>query len=861
MPDPRLPDQCLADPCLADPCPTDRSLPDPCLTGARVRVRVRVAGIVQGVGFRPFVHGLAGSLGLSGQVGNDESGVLLEAEGDPDSVRRFLAELAEHPPALAVVEWVEATEIPVTGAGGDPAGFAIVASNATGRRATLISPDTATCADCLAELADPADRRYRYPFLNCTNCGPRFTIVTGVPYDRALTTMAGFPMCPACSAEYHDPADRRFHAQPVCCPDCGPTVRLVGADGAAYRAVGGAVAPDGAPYPADPYPADPITAAVAALRAGAILAIKGLGGFHLAALASGVVGEAAVARLRARKHREDKPFALLVADLAAARAIVEVDDVAAELLTSRRRPIVLLPRVVPLPVSPGAGAGSGVGPVGIGAGAGLAEAGPGAAGATGLASQVAPGNGYLGVLLPYTPLHHLLAAGLAEPLVLTSGNISDEPIAFEDGDASARLAPIADAFLTHDRPIHVRADDSVLRVVDGRAVPIRRSRGYAPEPLSLAWPAPRPVLGCGAELKSTFCLARGSHAMMSHHIGDLENYETLRSYTAGVAHFQELFDVHPAVLAHDLHPEYLSTKFALDRAGQAADNGAEPVELLGVQHHHAHLASCLADNGVAGPVLGVACDGLGYGTDGTLWGGEVMVASLLGFRRLAHLEPVPLPGGAAAIREPWRMAAAYLRAGFGAGVLPPAAAGLAGRQGVRWEQLGALLDAAPTGAVNAPLTSSAGRLFDAVAALVGLRDRVNYEGQAAIELEQRVDPDERGGYPARLDGPLIRGADLVRAVADDLAAGVAVGTVAARFHNGVVDVLARACAAGRDETALGTVALSGGVFQNVVLTSRLAARLRADGFEVLTHHRVPPNDAGISVGQVAIAAARDRRPD
>ena len=814
---------------------------------SRVRVRVRVAGIVQGVGFRPFVHGLAGSLGLSGHVGNDESGVLLEAEGDADSVRKFVAELSEHPPALAVVERVAATEIPVTGG---PAGFAIVASTATGRRATLISPDTATCADCLAELADPADRRYRYPFLNCTNCGPRFTIVTGVPYDRAATTMAGFPLCPDCAAEYHDPADRRFHAQPVCCPACGPTLRLVDVAGEAVSFVAagaGAAGVGAAGGGAAAGAGDPVAEAVAALRAGWILAIKGLGGFHLATLATGPVGEAAVARLRARKHREDKPFALLVADLAAARALVDVDEVAAELLTSRRRPIVLLPR------ASGAGAGEpGAGETGSGRAQGPAQ---GRAPGRALASQVAPGNAYLGVLLPYTPLHHLLAAELAEPIVLTSGNVSDEPIAFEDGDASARLAPIADAFLTHDRPIHMRADDSVLRVVAGRAMPIRRSRGYAPEPLSLAWPAPRPVLGCGAELKSMFCLARGTHAMLSQHIGDLENYETLRSYTAGIAHFRQLFDVVPAVLAHDLHPEYLSTKYALDRADSAADG---LVELIGVQHHHAHLASCLADNGVAGPVLGLACDGLGYGTDGTLWGGELMVASLLEFRRLAHLEPVPMPGGAAAVREPWRMAAAYLRAGFGAGVCPPGAAALAGRQGRRWDQLAALLDAAPTGVVNAPLTSSAGRLFDAVAALVGLRDRVNYEGQAAIELEQRVDPAERGGYPARLDWPLIRGADLVRAVVDDLAAGVDAGVVAARFHNGVVDVLARACAAGRAETGLATVALSGGVFQNMVLTERLLARLRADGFTVLTHHRVPPNDAGISLGQVAVAAARDR---
>jgi hydrogenase maturation protein HypF len=781
----------------------------------KVRVLVRVSGIVQGVGFRPFVHSLAGALGLAGFVGNDESGVLLEVQGDRAAVRKFLAELAERPPALAVVEHVSATEIPLHA---DAEGFVIAASTTGGRRTTLISPDTATCADCLAELRDPNDRRYRYPFLNCTNCGPRFTIVTGVPYDRSATTMAGFPMCAACAAEYHDPADRRFHAQPVCCADCGPMLSLLGPDGAALNAAGGA-APN----------ADPLAAAAELVRGGAILAVKGLGGFHLATLAGGEVGEAAVARLRARKHREDKPFAVLVRDLDAAAELVRIDEVAAELLTSRRRPIVLLPRRLGIE----------------------------------LASQVAPGNQYLGVLLPYTPMHHLLVDEVAEPIVLTSGNVSDEPIAFQDDDARARLAPIADAFLTHNRPIHVRADDSVLRVVDRAPMLIRRSRGYAPEPLALPWSAPRPVLGCGAELKSTFCLARGAHAFLSHHIGDLENYETLRSYTTGVAHFRELFDVTPSVLAHDLHPEYLSTKFALDYP--------EDVELLGVQHHHAHLASCLADNGVAGPVLGVACDGLGYGTDGTLWGGEVMVASLVSFRRLAHLEPVPMPGGAAAVREPWRMAAAYLRLGYGAGQCPRGAAALALRQGRRWEQVGAMLDAVmldfavgppdgrvSRGTVNAPLTSSTGRLFDAVAALVGLRDRVNYEGQAAIELEQLVDHAEPDWYPARQEGPLIRGVDLVRGVVEDLGAGVEVGTIAARFHNGVVEALAMACVQARAETGLGVVALSGGVFQNVVLVRRLAARLRADGFEVLTHRRVPTNDAGISLGQVAVAAARDR---
>jgi hydrogenase maturation protein HypF len=776
------------------------------------RVRVQVSGIVQGVGFRPYVHGLAGSLGLSGQVSNTEAGVLIEAQGDRAAVRKFLTELRERPPPLAVIEQIETTEIPAWAESG---GFVIRTSTTAGRRDTLISPDIATCAECLAELADPADRRYRYPFLNCTNCGPRFTIVTGVPYDRCATTMAGFAMCAECAREYHDPTDRRFHAQPTCCPTCGPTVRLMGGGG-------NALSPG----------RDAISEAAGLLREGAILAIKGLGGYHLAAMAGGPVGEMSVARLRGRKHREDKPFAVLVRDLAAAEELVELDDATTEVLTSRRRPIVLCPQTRRH------------------------------AGERWLAEAVAPGNRYLGVLLPYTPLHHLLAHEVAEPIVLTSGNVSDEPIAFHDEDAVRRLAPIADAFLTHDRPIHVRADDSVVRIIEGAPTLIRRSRGYAPEPLGLGWPAPRPILGCGAELKNTFCLAKGTRAVLSHHIGDLENVETLRAYTSGVTHLSELFDIEPELLAHDLHPEYLSTKYAIE----AEQNSA--VELLGVQHHHAHLAACLADNGVAGPVLGLACDGLGYGPDGTLWGGEVMVASLTQCRRLAHLRAVPMPGGVAAVREPWRMAAAYLRLGYGANRVPAGAAALVERHGPRWTQLGALLDLAEadvsglggggSGAMNTPLTSSAGRLFDAVAAIVGIRDRVNFEGQAAIELEQAVDLEERGWYPARQEGPFLDGVDLVRGVVDDVGAGVDVATIAARFHNGLVELLAGACVRGRADLGLQVVALSGGVFQNVVLTRCLTARLRADGFEVLTHHRVPTNDAGISFGQVAVAAALDR---
>src|SRR5581483_6094497 len=488
-----------------------------------------------------------------------------------------------------------------------------------------------------------------------------------------------------------------------------------------------------------------IVEAARRLRAGAVLAVKGLGGFHLAAVATGAVGERAVAALRARKHREDKPFAVMVAHLGAARRLVDLGPVggpAETVLASRRRPIVLVRRRAPEPATEPA-------PI---------PTGSATTGATAVATQVAPGNTSLGLMLPYTPLHHRLLELVGAPIVLTSGNLSDEPIAFRDDEVVERLRGIADGFLTHDRPIHIRADDSVYRVVDGRSrvhvVPVRRSRGYAPEPLTLSDAAPRPVLGCGAELKSTFCLAEGAHAFLSHHIGDLENYETLRSYTLGVRHFEELFDTTPELMVHDLHPEYLSTKYAHEQAERYG------VELLGVQHHHAHLASCLADNAVPGPVIGIACDGLGYGCDAQLWGGEIMVASAARFERLAHLETVALPGGAAAVREPWRMAASYLRE---CGLPPPP--GLAERQGHRWGRLASVLDAG----LNSPPPSSAGRLFDAVAALVGLRDRVNYEGQAAIELEQSAwravasggADVAAGGYRARVDGPLLRGTDLV----------------------------------------------------------------------------------------------------
>jgi hydrogenase maturation protein HypF len=770
---------------------------------AVIRTAIRVEGIVQGVGFRPFAYQLATRLGLHGLVGNDADGVFAEVEGPPAAVEEFLRALRADAPPLSRIDRVTATAMVPAGA----AAFEIVASDAAGAPRTLIAADTATCADCLRELADPADRRFRYPFINCTKCGPRFTIVRGVPYDRPLTTMAAFPMCAQCAAEYHDPANRRFHAQPVCCPACGPRLTLLDPAG---QPASGPAPPESAP------PESALEAAAGLLRQGRIVAVKGLGGYHLAADAG---REKAVAALRARKHREDKPFAILVAGVAQARRLCLVDDAAAALLASPARPIVLLPRRADADV----------------------------------ATAVAPGNRQLGIMLPYTPLHHLLIAAVGRPIVLTSGNTSDEPIAYRDRDALERLGGIADAFLAHDRAIHIRTDDSVARTFAGRPMLTRRSRGYVPEPVTVPGGFPRPVLACGAELKSTFCLAKERNAFVSHHIGDLENAETLRSFTEGIEHFRRLFDITPRVVAHDLHPEYLSTKYAVELDG---------VELAGVQHHHAHIASCLADNEAAGPVIGVAFDGTGYGTDATIWGGEFLIADLARFQRAGHLAAVPMPGGAAAIRQPWRMAAAYLDTAYldtvcpGAGDLV-AGLGVARRNAARWN---AVLSLARR-QVNAPLTSSAGRLFDAVAAILGVRDGVSYEGQAAIELEQLADPGEAGGYRAGLDPrePFVAsGADLVRAAVDELVAGVPRQVIAARFHNGLSALIEDGCALLRERHGLGTVALSGGVFQNTLLLGRTVSRLRARGFTVLVHSRIPCNDGGISLGQAVVAAARDR---
>ena len=719
------------------------SLRDEVLIGKRAAMRIRVDGIVQGVGFRPFVFGLAQGLGLAGSIVNDLQGVAIEVEGSLANIAEFRARLVSDAPPLASIQNAICEPIEIA----NRSVFEILASHVEGERDVLISPDIATCDDCLREIFDPRDRRYRYPFTNCTNCGPRFTVVRAVPYDRSRTTMDEFPMCADCTREYHDPSDRRFHAEPVCCPACGPSVHLIDRNGIAQRG-------------------DPIRKSAELLRSGKVVAVKGLGGYHLAALAS---DENAVKQLRSRKHREDKPFAVMAPNLESARELAIINELEQRALSSPRRPVVLLDRRTH----------------------------------AALAHSVVPSNRYIGVMLPYTPLHHLLCGSVKAPIVFTSGNVSDEPIAYTDEDAARRLSPIADGFLIHNRQIHIRTDDSVVRVSRGREVPQRRSRGYAPQPIELPFEARRPILACGAELKNTFCVAKRRHAFVSHHIGDLENFETLRSFREGIDHFRRLFGITPEVVAFDLHPEYLSTKYALDLRG---------VDFVGVQHHHAHIAACLADNGEQGPAIGVAFDGLGFGLDGTIWGGEFLIADLAKFERVGHLEAVPMPAGTAAIKQPWRMAASYLRTAYGESENVPEHLKVVERNANQWRQITALIE----NRINSPLTSSAGRLFDAVAAILSVRDSITYEGQAAVELEQLTAVGEDGAYEVAVPAAIpfeFHGAALVRSVVDDLRAGTSVDVVGARFHNSIAMMIVKGCAWIRTVRGLALVALSGGVFK------------------------------------------------
>jgi len=783
------------------------------------RRRIIIQGIVQGVGFRPFVYGQALHWGLVGFVLNDSSGVTIEVEGSVEALDSFQRAVYEETPPLARIDSV-VTEL--LSPCHDTA-FIIAHSQAGAERQALISPDTVTCDDCLRELFDPQDRRYRYPFINCTNCGPRFTIVQDVPYDRDKTTMRVFPMCADCQEEYDNPLHRRFHAQPNACPVCGPHVSLT--------TWSSSNAADASEY------SDPITTAAHYLAQGTILAVKGLGGYHLACDA--LNGEA-VQRLRQRKHREIKPFALMVPDLQTTQQLCYVNDAEAALLQSRHRPIVLLARRPDCAMPPG----------------------------------VAPVYNTLGIMLPYTPLHYLLlrdfiaAIGADRPavLVMTSGNLSDEPIAYRDADARQRLAPIAEGMLTHNRDIHMRCDDTVMRSIVGAGQFFRRSRGYAPEPIPLSLDLSVPLLACGGHLKNTFCLGKGRQAFVSHHIGDLENMETLTSFREGIEHFQRIFDIYPEVVAYDLHPEYLATKYALD-----SDIPCK----IGVQHHHAHIASVLAEHGLTGPVIGLAADGTGYGTDGAIWGCELMVADLLGFERLAHLRYVPLPGGEQAVHQPWRMAAVYLAQAYGDTFLDLDIPFVRQLDKAKWRTLTQMV----ARNLNSPLTSSLGRLFDAVAALIGLRKDVLYEGQAAIELEVLASEEE---YPLDKATAVYRRGDgsasalvasrstsgenqmaldvapVIRAIVEDIQQGVPSSRIAARFHCSIAELLALACFEAHKQSGLKVVALSGGVFQNRLLLEQLMRSLEEMAFQVYINRRVPPNDGGLSLGQLAVAAAHSQ---
>ena len=733
---------------------------------------------------------LAKKYQLNGWVRNTSAGVDIEVNGSPEALEAFIQALREQPPPLARIDEFQVEVCTPDGYGE----FSILQSEPIPGAFQPISPDISICSDCLAECFDPQDRHYRYPFVNCTNCGPRFTIIKDIPYDRPLTTMAPFDMCPDCAAEYHAPLNRRFHAQPVACPTCGPKVWLeIGGEILAERE-------------------EAIQQTRTLLREGKVLAIKGLGGFHLACDAT---NPEAVELLRKRKLRVEKPFAVMMPSLEVARQFCKIDGAQADLLTSRERPIVILERQ------------------------------PGSA----IVPAIAPAQNTLGVMLPYTPLHYLLLEEQEDfppALVMTSGNLSEEPIATDNQEALQRLSALADAFLMHNRDIHTRCDDSVMRAVsqDGisQLVPLRRSRGYTPYPVHLPWKT-FPLLAVGGELKNTFCLTRENYAFLSHHIGDLENYETLQAFHQGVAHIEQLFRIHPEVLAYDLHPDYMATRYARQRAQE------EDLPSIGVQHHHAHIAACMAEYAMPSgePVIGVAFDGTGYGTDGAIWGGEFLVCDYTRFERAYHLAYIPLPGGDKAVRQPARIALAWLDA-----------------LGIDWhtdlasaaffnEQERAILLQQIRSKVNAPLTSSMGRLFDAVAALAGVRQEVNYEAQAAIELEALVDPACQDYYPFEIDAQTIHPGPIIRAVLQDVQANRPASTLAAKFHNTIAHMVLETCIHLRQREGISRVVLSGGVWQNMVLLESTRSLLGKAGFEVFTHVKVPANDGGLALGQAIIA--------
>jgi len=854
---------------------------------AQLLRRIHITGIVQGVGFRPFVYQLATHYGLPGWVCNTSSGVEIEVEGDRASLDAFQHALVAKAPPLAHIDRLTAVDSHPTGY----TTFEIRHSVAQAGQFQPLSPDISTCPDCLRELFDPANRRYGYPFTNCTHCGPRFTIIQDIPYDRPNTTMRPFAMCPACQSEYDNPSDRRFHAQPNACPVCGPRVQLVAGTLENSEELGGTqslseesgfdVRSNFQGCSRDLMGEEALRRTQELLSAGKIVAVKGLGGFHLACDA---LNDAAVQTLRERKGRVDKPFALMMPDIKTVEQYCYVDDAERALLTSRERPIVLLRARPHIPIS----------------------------------KHVAPNNPFLGVMLPYTPLHYLLMAEsrgqMAETplaadrtpsalsyrlsaIVMTSGNYSEEPIATDNDEALSRLSALADAFLLHNRDIFARCDDSVMRVFRGQEMPLRRSRGYAPFPVRLPFKV-RQVLAVGGELKNTFCLTREDYAFLSQHIGDMENLETLRSFEAMVEHFKRTFRIEPEIIAHDMHPGYLSTRYAQSVAGyklKVEGPESSTLHLQPVQHHHAHIAACMAEHGLTEPVIGVAFDGTGYGADGHIWGGEFLVCDYAGFRRAAHLAYVPLPGGDAATRRPYRIAWSQLHHAYGTvEVDVPALRGLS-------QMERRIVQQQIEKGLNAPLTSSMGRLFDAVSALVGVRHEVNYEAQAAIELEMLAAEGVEEAYPwdyqpsppapfsltgrggdndglpssygvqsaarAVRSAPCggerpgerveyrIDPAPLIRAIVADLQAGVSAPIISARFHNAIAEMIRAVCLLIREQTGLNQVCLSGGVFQNITLLGGTWDRLQAVGFEVFIHRRVPANDGGIALGQAMIAHA------
>jgi hydrogenase maturation protein HypF len=793
-----------------------------------LRYEAKILGLVQGVGFRPFVARLARRLNLAGYVINDGTGVFIDIEGPRESIEQFFVQLRNDAPPLARISTIEKNEKELTG----HESFSIRESLKPPQRFALISPDIATCEDCLKELADSCDRRYRYPFTNCTNCGPRFTIVTDVPYDRVRTTMRNFEMCGACFREYTDDADRRYHAEPIACPRCGPSVRLVTKSGTAV-------------------PGDPIRKAIALLKEGVVVAVKGLGGYHLACDACNSL---AVSTLRKRKCREEKPLAIMVGDIDTARAICFVSEKEEALLTSAQRPIVLLQKRRDIPI----------------------------------AEEVAPSNKYLGVMLPYTPLHHLLlevsvpegehkerppaqrvvlqgegkqdtsverssiersfsegrSANELSALVMTSGNLTDEPLAYKDDEAMLRLGNIADYFLVHDREIFTRCDDSVVKILKGRPQMVRRSRGHVPDAIRLPFEGPQ-LLAVGAELKNTFCLVKDDLAFLGHHIGDLKNLDAYEAFRTGIEHFKKLLFVEPQIVAHDLHPDYLSTRYA-------RESGLPSVP---VQHHHAHIASCMAENGIASRVIGLSFDGTGYGPDGTVWGGEFLVADFEHFERLAHLATVELPGGEAAINEPWRMALSYLYAAFGKKL---ALMNIPVMERIGPDKTNAIVRMIER-KVNSPLTSSLGRLFDAVSSLVGLRDFVSFEGQAAMELEMVAS----GGscfeaYPYRIEERsedfALDVRETIVSICEDIKNGKATADISKKFHETLSRAVIEICCLLRTRTSVKDICMSGGVFQNALLSDLLIDSLEKRGFSVYVHSLVPPNDGGIALGQAAIVS-------